>query len=181
MEILESFLQQSKDKLQNQLDAIDVNQICCISMKKAKFVEKLNIYRQWNDMLVHAANKTDEEINKIKEMVNKSRMKLKKQSDDLQMLRADLEQLREELDNDDSGIGEMLTTAQWDDNQTDLENRQIAIGEAINDLSNELEQLSMELNALDRTKTNIKEQHAELHQKFDQLSIEIQQVIDTLN
>lgn len=108
-------------------------------------------------------------------------MKLRKHGDELQKLRTDFDQLREELDNDDSGVGELLTMTHWDDNPTDLENRQTALAEAINEISTELEQLSVKMDALDRTKSNINEHHVEFREKFDQLSAEIQQEIDTDN
>lgn len=181
MDILEAFMQKSREDFQKQLDAIDDNQFSCKTKKRSKLVEKLHIFQQWNEMLNYVSKKVGEEIDKIKEMVNELRVKIRNQGEDLQRIRENFDRLHEELNNDDSGIGEFLSTAQLDYNQTDLENRQADLVEAINDLSTEMDQLSVEMTAIDRTQSRLSAQYAEVREKFDQLGAEIQQELDTDN
>lgn len=159
---------------QQDLEAIDGKKLCL----RAKFNAKIEMCKRWNDELVRAGDGINQKIGKMREMIDKSKKKLHKNGEELQKLREDLEHLRAELNNDDSGIGEMLTsTEQMDDNQYDFDNRQKALAESIDESSQELEQLSLELSNLCQSKSDNNDEFVELQQKLEQLSAELQQAM----
>lgn len=174
-------LLKTQEMYQQELDAIDkrcstINSIDCM---KAKFLAKIKVCKQWMEDLRKATTAADDSIDEIKVMIIRSKDNLRKSEDELQKLRQDLQYMQEELQNDDSGIGELLTIALNNEgDEIDFESRSTALSEFINNSSRELDQLAMEITKLDQAKADIKSQYTQLQHKFDQLEAEIRQEID---
>lgn len=165
MNIPKSILSKSKEHYQQELDAIDnnSNQYPLNSVDVSN--RKIKVYQQWTEDLSQATTK-------LNVLIARSKKKLQEIGDVLRQLRNDFEQLREELDNDDSGIGEMLTA------DIDFERRSAALSETIDNSMRELDQWSVQMTEFEEASTDINSQFAELQEKFGQFAAETQQEID---
>lgn len=170
---------------QQELDAIEKKYSIkskSIDVIKNKYIEKLQLHRQWLTDLSQASDEIDDRINEMKKMIEVSKKNLEKFRKDLDQLRNDLANIRDQMDNDDSGIDGMLAFAdeeeQDDDDDNpilmDIGNRSTALGEAIDKATTDLNQMSVKITELERDKNTIFSRYTELQEKYDQFTGEIE-------
>lgn len=168
---------------QQELDAIEKkysNKTKSIDMLKEKYIEKLQLHKQWSSDVYEAHVEINDRLGEMKKMIEETKKNMVTFRKDWDQLRIELADMEDQYDNDDSGIdGELaLEEEEEQDNDDDdsilldIENRSTALSEALNKASNDWDQTSAKVIELLRNKNVISSRYAELKQKYDQFSAE---------